>query len=86
MKTKWTQGLNADETKEMVSYFKSSLLLRKRLDKIIRDKIESSTASSLSKDTYDSPSWAYLQADRNGYERALREIISLISEESVTKS
>ena len=27
---------------------------------------------------YDSPSWAYLQADRNGYTRALEEILNLI--------
>ena len=29
-------------------------------------------------DDYDSPSWAYKQADRNGYNRALTEIINIL--------
>jgi hypothetical protein len=28
---------------------------------------------------YDSPSWAYKQADQNGYNRALNDIIQLLN-------
>jgi hypothetical protein len=33
----------------------------------------------MSLEEFDNPSWAYKQADKNGYERALLEIIELIS-------
>lgn len=86
MKTAWTAGLKEQEKKEVVEDFKASPALRARLTQMLTKKIDSERTSSLSKISYDSPSWPYLQADTNGYERALREVISLIDEEKVEKS
>ena len=80
MKTVWTAGMDVDASQEITSDFKGAKELRKRLDKLLCDKINSCREDVLSKIKYESPSWAYVQADAVGYERALKEVISLISE------
>ena len=79
MKTVWTSGLNAEKKEEIERDFISSSGMRERLTAILSDKITSKRSETLSKDLYNSPSWAYQQADAIGYERALNEVISLIS-------
>jgi len=44
------------------------------LKEILQSKIPTFVPST----DYDDPSWAYKQADRNGYVRALKEVIELI--------
>lgn len=78
MKTVWTKGLNAEQTTELKKDFVGSVILRKRLQAIIEEKIKASRDASMGKDGYENPNWAYLQADARGYERAMSEIISLI--------
>lgn len=78
MKTVWTKGLKDQEKEEMITSFSSSALIRKRLTALINEKITTNRKSSIGVDKYNSPGWAYLQADAVGYERALEEIISLI--------
>mgnify|MGYP006921354835 CR=1 FL=1 len=78
MKLSWTQGLEPDIAKEIKEAFKSSSLVRKRLKVLIEDKIESTHKNSLSKEGYEISNWSLKQADNVGYERALRDIISLI--------
>lgn len=78
MKTSWTQGLEPERTKDVRANFKEALVLRKRLKELLEDKVEASLRKGRSESSYESPSWAYLQADQKGYERALFEIISLI--------
>jgi len=85
MKTVWTSGLKDKEKQEIIQDFRASPALRARLIKILDGKIGATRASSLSKDTYLSPSWAYQQADAVGYERALREVMSLFDEKDVDK-
>lgn len=80
MKSVWTAGLEPDIAKEIVGDFKSSLLVRKRMKKLLEDKIEANRKTLRDKMNYDNASWAYQQADGVGYERALFEIISLIEE------
>lgn len=79
MKTVWVKGLNEQEKEEMRSSFVSSANVRKRLTELLEDKIETKRKSNVSEERYESPGWAYLQADAVGYERAMREIISIIS-------
>ena len=83
MKTSWTSGLNPELSSEMKREFTSSSLLRERLTKLLNDKIETRRKLSRNIDSYDKASWPYLQADSIGYERALIEIISLISTKDV---
>lgn len=79
MKTSWTAGLKEDKKIEIIADFKSCPALRARLEDILTKKIDSLRKENLSKESYSSPSWAYAQADGNGYERGLKEVISLIS-------
>lgn len=80
MKIKWTQGLDEQLSKDVISSYKESIVLRKRLKKILEDIIEETRATQCSKTLYESPNWQFMQADKMGYERALRDIISYISD------
>lgn len=82
MKASWTNGLGEDEAKEMESYFKQSLRLRKRLEKLLEDELESIENQSISKEGYDTPNWSLKQADFIGRKASIKKIISLISEKS----
>lgn len=79
MKTSWTTGLDAKTKKEIEDDFKSCPILRERLTAILKKKVDALRSDTLSRDAYASPSWAYLQADAVGYERAINEVISLLS-------
>ena len=52
---------------------------------MLLDKVESSNRAARLKDSYDSPNWAFLQADQRGYERAMYEVIALIIEDDKEK-
>lgn len=78
MKTSLTAGLTEQQKKEVTEDFKGAVALRAQLSKILDAKITSNRNTTISKDAYASPSWAYVQADAVGYERALREVISLL--------
>lgn len=78
MKTIWTNGLTPERKEELRSAFNASGYLRERLQELAQNKINAARKSSISKDAYDSPNWGYLQADTNGYIRALEEIQSLL--------
>lgn len=77
MKTRWTQHLATPEERKK---FKESVLNSKfvldRLSEICYNIIEEQEKSS--KADYSNPSWAYYQADRLGYLRAIKEIIDLL--------
>lgn len=85
MKTSWVQGLDKELVADIRQNFKESLVVRRRLEEMLNAKISSSQRTSRSKDAYTNPNWAYLQADARGYERALQDVIDLISEKSVDK-
>lgn len=80
MKNSWVKGLDVDEVSDIESNFKASAVIRRRLTDILKDKIEVSNKNARNKTSYDNPNWAYLQADNVGYERALYEIIDLLSQ------
>ena len=79
MKTNWTVGMDTAQKTIMKSDFEGSAGMRVRLEQLLRDKIDSKRNSARSDENYSSPNWTLLQADAIGYERALFEVISLIS-------
>jgi hypothetical protein len=81
MKITWTKGLSPERSVEVKKDFVGSVILRKRLKELLEEKMKGSRDSSISKEGYSNPNWAYLQADARGYERALNEVISLIESE-----
>lgn len=74
----WTRNLEPQLVTDITQNFKESLVMRKRLKQMLVDKIEETRSANLTRDKYDCPNWAYLQADAVGYERALKYLISVI--------
>lgn len=80
MKTAWKKGLEADAAKEIELQYKASLVVRRRLIEILEEKYKTEDKKRLLSDAYDSPNWAFKQADIAGYHRALSEIKSLLED------
>jgi hypothetical protein len=79
LKTSVCKGLTNEEDKmEIEGQFIAALRLRQQLTRVVVEKITSYEKEKLSKESYESPAWAYKQADFNGYKRAMLEIISLL--------
>lgn len=79
MKVSWTKGLNAQQKESMKNAFSSSAEVRARCIVLLKEKIEVARKSRYLDSSYENVNWAYKQADFCGYERALEEIISLLS-------
>ena len=79
----WYKGLTPAEKTVVVADFKGSAIIRKRLEELLNAKVVTARRDVLTKDGYRDASWAYRQADAIGYERAINEVISLISSDSV---
>lgn len=78
MKTSLKAGLSPQQKTELEKDFNSCPLLREQLVKICLKKVEGIRAEARSKDGYETPNWAFKQADAVGYERALHELMSLL--------
>lgn len=79
MDQRWIKDLNKELESELRQNYKESLVMRKRLIKILEDEVSKSNAKARSEISYDNPNWSLLQADQRGFERALVKIIDLIS-------
>lgn len=79
MKIAITKGLNAEEADEMRQSFSHAVHLRKRIIKLLNEKVAASNRVTRSKDAYGISNWAYLQADAVGYERAMQEVVGLLT-------
>jgi len=74
VKTIWFMDLPKDEQDGFKREVKSAKNVLDKLEQIVQNRIKQIVIA----DDYDSPSWAYKQADRNGYNRALTEIINIL--------
>lgn len=76
MKAHWFKQCKTKEDKEKVKQLilsnRESLL---RLESILESLLKETPSSA----DYDSPSWAYKQADRIGYNRALNQVLDIIN-------
>lgn len=80
MKASWINGQTEEQAAIIRADFIVSLGARRRLETLIQDKVRVVNTTRRSKEGYNSPNWPYVQADAIGYERALCEVISLISD------
>lgn len=80
MKTTWTKGLTEEQVVEVKQEFVGAFHFRKRLSAIMQEKADAKRKASIGEAAYDNPNWALKQADQTGYERAISELISLISD------
>jgi len=71
-----------DQVKEYDEYFTSQTTkkIRELLTSYLEKKMDSKRKLSVKESKYESPNWALCQADRVGYERALRDILNLIKD------
>jgi hypothetical protein len=76
----WTANLSPDEVKRLVSQLRESDTIRERLISILDQRMRASVNDQHSSKNYDSPNWAYKQADAVGYQRAMKEVINLLTE------
>ena len=75
LSTNWNSHLKGEEKDNFDKYIRNAISIIERLDSVLVGKIDE--ASKPKKSDYDSPSWAYKQADTNGYLRALNELRTL---------
>ena len=78
MITEWLNGLTNEEAARLDQTLKNSKFLLDRLHTVVSSKIKAT--DRVATNNYDSPSWAYKAADREGYIRALNEILLLTKE------
>lgn len=78
LKTIWTQGFDKGKQESFTSAFFNSPV-PERLKEILNKRLQE--AQKTSEADYESPSWAYKQADQNGYTRALEYVLNLITTE-----
>jgi hypothetical protein len=74
LKTIWFMDLPKDQQEGFKKQISSSKDVLEKLEKIIKDKIKEVVLT----EDYENPSWAYKQADRNGYNRALTEVLNIL--------
>ena len=79
MKSVWFKECKTKEDKDRVRQTilsnQESLL---RLESILESMLKETSSQA----DYDSPSWAYKQADRIGYNRALNQVLDIINLDS----
>lgn len=74
MKTIWFMDLPKDQQEGFKRQISSAKDVLEKLELIVQSKMKDVVLS----EDYDNPSWAYKQADRNGYNRALTEVLNIL--------
>ena len=76
----WTKHItDEDEKKRFQNEVQGSKRVLQRLQALMDEMKTDSENQELSTKLYDSPSWAYIQADANGYKRCLKQLSRLIN-------
>ena len=80
MNTAWFKDLNDEKAKaDLEDSIKRSHAVCTRILEILEDQEDRLNRQETTVNDYSNHSWAYLQADRNGYRRHIREMRSLFS-------
>lgn len=80
MQPDWTHHLKDPEEKERFKkYVLGNRTLLERLSSILDQWERELTSEELSPRSYESPSWAFEQADTNGYRRCLRDVQKILT-------
>jgi hypothetical protein len=76
VKAAWFKDCKSKKQKESVAQvLQSNRESLDRLKEILEPMLKDTTPAA----DYDSPSWAYKQADRNGFNRAVTTVLDLIN-------
>lgn len=77
MISRWFNGLDTDERKDLEREFNSSVRVREKIVEILKKDLQNLYASLGNEKDYESPSWPYIQADKLGEAKALKKLITL---------
>lgn len=82
MNSAWKKGLakGSQELRDVEEAYASSAFIRRRLAALIEELYQSEMKSRVESNEYDSPAWAFKQADAVGYARALKRIQNILLE------
>lgn len=76
----WTGHIkDKDEAEDFKKYIRNSSPILDRLSEIIEEKMKAARKEAHDKEGYESPAWAFKQADLIGFERGLIEVQKLLS-------
>lgn len=78
MYTKWTEHLPEPDKPLFHNQLRAAKPILERQSQIIKDELASTERSETDVKEYGAASWPYLQADKNGYKRALKFLLKLI--------
>lgn len=81
MKIEWFAGLPKDKQEERKALVKSAAPTLKVLKNILEKRLDDLESKRVNPANYDSPAWAYMQADINGSMRELERVIELLDQE-----
>lgn len=73
----WIKNLTPKQKEDFEQHLRNATSIIKKLREITTDRIISIEKEALSKKSYESPSWPFLQADNNGEIRGLHYILEL---------
>lgn len=80
MKVEWfVDCKNPDEKEERREIVQSGRPLRELLQMILEKRLQRVQEDRKKRSLYDSPNWAFIQADLVGAERELTELLSLMT-------
>lgn len=80
MQTRWTKGLDKQEETDLRAQLVAATGVLKRLGVLLEEDLQRSHKTQESVELYNSPSWAYHQADSIGEQRAYKKILRLINQ------
>jgi len=80
MNSFYDKNLSDQEKADLKEVYSSCSKFRQLLSSALSNYSYKEYEKSLSKAGYDSPNWAYNQADSSGYRRAIKEIITFLKD------
>lgn len=78
MKTRLLNGIEKLEADEVEREYLSSSRLRKRIRDLLQKDVDSIHMSMREEESYNNPSWPYLQSQKLGEVKAILKLISLL--------
>ena len=80
--SRWTTGLDAKSKAGIEKKLKANKALFDILTRMLNNKIQHVQSDRLGKDHYLKPAWPEYQAERNGYEKAMKEVLAWLPKEN----
>ena len=74
------KDMDKEDIEEFKTLYRNAELLREIIVEVLNNKHENSDRVVSSKANYSNPNWAYFVADQLGYQRALNELKSLLTQ------